>query len=139
MRRRPLPPVREEVTTKSWSKCCENDLAVYSLVSLVGALTYANSLSGEFVHDDIPAIVTNSDVNGANSVVTGGGNDGCCAAEICGQGRGDTRFPRSLRDCPFPVNVGSLFWHYRVPTYAYPYLFREVYACGLRFEITLEA
>ncbi|KAL0839218.1 hypothetical protein ABMA28_015990 [Loxostege sticticalis] len=69
MKRRPLPPVREEVTQgKSWRNVCDNDWAVYSLVSLVGALTYANSLNGEFVHDDIPAIVSNSDVNGGNHV-----------------------------------------------------------------------
>ncbi|KAG6447846.1 protein O-mannosyl-transferase TMTC1 [Manduca sexta] len=68
MRRRPLPPVREETNTKTWRSLCENEWAVYTLVASVGALTYANSLNGEFVHDDIPAIVSNGDVNGANSV-----------------------------------------------------------------------
>lgn len=68
MRRRPLPPVREEVTQKPWKVLCESDWVVYTLVASVGALTYANSLNGEFVHDDIPAIVSNGDVNGRNSV-----------------------------------------------------------------------
>lgn len=69
MRRRPLPPVREEaVQAKSWRNICDSDWAVYCLVSLVGALAYANSLNGEFVHDDIPAIVTNGDVNGDNRI-----------------------------------------------------------------------
>lgn len=70
MRRRPLAPVREEVTNgKSWRSICESEWAVYLLVASVGALTYANSLNGEFVHDDIPAIVSNRDVNGENNVV----------------------------------------------------------------------
>lgn len=68
MRRRPLQPVREEVHSKSWRSLCENNWMVYTLVASVGALTYLNSLNGEFVHDDIPAIVSNSDVNGGNSV-----------------------------------------------------------------------
>lgn len=42
---------------------------MYTLVASVGALTYANSLTGEFVHDDIPAIVSNGDVNGGNNVL----------------------------------------------------------------------
>ncbi|CAH0629162.1 unnamed protein product [Chrysodeixis includens] len=70
MRRRPLPPVREEVSSsKSWRTLCESEWAVYTLVAAVGALTYANSLTGEFVHDDIPAIVSNGDVNGGNNVL----------------------------------------------------------------------
>ncbi|XP_059061198.1 protein O-mannosyl-transferase TMTC1-like [Achroia grisella] len=68
MRRRPLPPVKEEVNTKSWRSVCESEWAIYALVSSVGALTYANSFDGEFVHDDIPAIVSNSDVNGGNPI-----------------------------------------------------------------------
>ncbi|XP_049865069.1 protein O-mannosyl-transferase TMTC1-like [Pectinophora gossypiella] len=71
MRRRPLPPVREESSqSKSWRSACDSDLAMYALVACVGALTYANSLAGEFVHDDIPAIVSNRDVNGANPVLS---------------------------------------------------------------------
>lgn len=68
MRRRPLPVVKEE-NQKSWFLSCDNEWAVYTLVASVGALTYANSLNGEFVHDDIPAIVSNRDVNGRNSVL----------------------------------------------------------------------
>lgn len=67
MRRRPLPPVREE-NPKTFRTLCENDWVVYALVALVAGVTYANALSGEFVHDDIPAIVTNGDVNGGNEV-----------------------------------------------------------------------
>ncbi|CAK1551507.1 unnamed protein product [Leptosia nina] len=66
MRRRGLPSVREEASAKSWRS--ENDWAIYALVAAVGALTYTNSLNGEFVHDDIPAIVSNRDVNGENPV-----------------------------------------------------------------------
>lgn len=69
MRRRPLPPVREEASSKSWRSVCESDGALYALVASVGALTYANSLGGEFVHDDIPAIVSNRDVSGGNSLL----------------------------------------------------------------------
>ncbi|CAH4036628.1 unnamed protein product [Pieris brassicae] len=69
MRRRPLPSVREEAATKSWRSVCENEWVMYALVASVGALIYSNSLNGDFVHDDIPAIVSNGDVNGANSVL----------------------------------------------------------------------
>ncbi|CAK1577953.1 unnamed protein product [Parnassius mnemosyne] len=70
MRRRPLPSVREEVSRpKTWRSLCESEWAVYILVASVGSLTYANSLNGEFVHDDIPAIVSNGDVNGANPLL----------------------------------------------------------------------
>lgn len=75
MRRRPLPPVREEVPSKPWRRLCESDFAMYTLVASVGALTYANSLDGEFVHDDIPAIVSNGDVTGANPVLSVFKND----------------------------------------------------------------
>ncbi|XP_073967548.1 LOW QUALITY PROTEIN: protein O-mannosyl-transferase TMTC1-like [Choristoneura fumiferana] len=74
MRRRPLPPVREE-NPKTFRTLCENDWAIYSLVALVAGVTYANALSGEFVHDDIPAIVTNGDVNGGNEVLAVFKND----------------------------------------------------------------
>ncbi|XP_045491997.1 protein O-mannosyl-transferase TMTC1-like [Colias croceus] len=69
MRRRPLPSVREESSSKSWKSVCESEWTIYALVASVGALTYSNSLNGDFVHDDIPAIVSNGDVNGANSVL----------------------------------------------------------------------
>ncbi|XP_014359782.2 protein O-mannosyl-transferase TMTC1 [Papilio machaon] len=70
MRRKPLPSVREENSNpKTWRSICESDWAVYTIVASVGALTYANSLHGEFVHDDIPAIVSNGDVTGANPLL----------------------------------------------------------------------
>ncbi|VVC91114.1 unnamed protein product [Leptidea sinapis] len=66
MRRKPLPCVREGPASKWWA--C-NDWAVYALVASVGALAYSNSLNGQFVHDDIPAIVSNKDVTGANPLL----------------------------------------------------------------------
>ena len=36
---------------------------------LMAFLAYINSLHGDFVHDDIPAIVRNPDVNGQNAQV----------------------------------------------------------------------
>ncbi|GBP32922.1 Transmembrane and TPR repeat-containing protein 3 [Eumeta japonica] len=60
MRRRHLTTVREEPDRKPRS----SDLAVYSMVTATAVLSYANSLHGDFVHDDIPAIVTNADVLG---------------------------------------------------------------------------
>ena len=36
---------------------------------LMAFMAYMNTLSGDFVHDDIPAIVNNPDVNGANPQV----------------------------------------------------------------------
>ncbi|XP_060800858.1 protein O-mannosyl-transferase TMTC1 [Amyelois transitella] len=62
MKRRALPPVKEEPPTKS----C--DLAIYAMVTTTAVLSYVNSLNGDFVHDDIPAIVTNGDVTGTNSL-----------------------------------------------------------------------
>lgn len=85
MRRRPLPPVREELSNvKTWRTLCESDWIIYTLVASVGALTYANSLRGEFVHDDIPAIVTNRDVIGGNDFVSVFRNDfwGTAMADI---------------------------------------------------------
>ncbi|CAG9562868.1 unnamed protein product [Danaus chrysippus] len=67
MRRRPIPVRGTNV--KSWRSLCDNEFAIYVLVASVGALTYSNSLNGEFVHDDIPAIVSNGDVTGVNPVL----------------------------------------------------------------------
>ncbi|CAK1551539.1 unnamed protein product [Leptosia nina] len=57
MKRR-LPTVRED-THK-----CDSDVVVYLMVTATAVLSYVNSLNGDFVHDDIPAIVTNRDVTG---------------------------------------------------------------------------
>ncbi|XP_049865202.1 protein O-mannosyl-transferase TMTC1-like [Pectinophora gossypiella] len=64
MKRRSLPTVREE----NRRSVCTSDFAIYSMVTATAVLSYMNSLSGEFVHDDIPAIVTNGDVTGGNSL-----------------------------------------------------------------------
>ncbi|KAJ0179126.1 hypothetical protein K1T71_004838 [Dendrolimus kikuchii] len=63
MKRR-LTTVREE-TPKN---ICNSDFAIYAMVTTTAVLSYVNSLNGDFVHDDIPAIVTNSDVLGKDSI-----------------------------------------------------------------------
>lgn len=65
MKRRSLTTVREETSSNS---ICNSDIAIYSMVTATAVLSYLNSLNGEFVHDDIPAIVTNGDVTGTNSL-----------------------------------------------------------------------
>lgn len=64
MKRKPLTTVKEESTTKLYN----SDIAIYGMVVTTAVLSYVNSLSGEFVHDDIPAIVTNGDVIGENAL-----------------------------------------------------------------------
>lgn len=59
--KRRLPTVREEPKADS-------DVMIYILVTTAAVFSYINSLSGDFVHDDIPAIVTNGDVIGTNSL-----------------------------------------------------------------------
>lgn len=44
----------------------KSDVMIYVMVVTIAVLSYCNSLNGEFVHDDIPAIVTNGDVIGSN-------------------------------------------------------------------------
>lgn len=44
------------------------DFFVYALVVVACILCYANSLQGEFVHDDMVSITTNPDVVGKNAV-----------------------------------------------------------------------
>ncbi|CAH2063833.1 unnamed protein product, partial [Iphiclides podalirius] len=63
MKRRPLATVREE---RGGAR--NGDLAVYAMVVTAAVLSYLNSLNGDFVHDDIPAIVTNPDVTGASTL-----------------------------------------------------------------------
>ncbi|XP_028175838.1 protein O-mannosyl-transferase TMTC1-like [Ostrinia furnacalis] len=65
MKRRSLTTVREESPTKS---LFSSDLAIYVMVTATAVLSYVNSLNGDFVHDDIPAITTNADVIGGNSL-----------------------------------------------------------------------
>ncbi|XP_032512165.2 protein O-mannosyl-transferase TMTC1-like [Danaus plexippus] len=65
MKRR-LPIVKEE--KRSPKNICNSDLAIYTMVISTAVLSYVNSLNGDFVHDDIPAIVTNGDVVGRGSI-----------------------------------------------------------------------
>lgn len=65
MKRRSLTTVREESPTKS---LCSSDFAIYVMVTATAVLSYVNSLNGDFVHDDIPAVATNADVIGSNSI-----------------------------------------------------------------------
>jgi len=46
----------------------ELDWKIYILVTLAALGCYVNSLPGDFVHDDIPAIKMNKDVLGINSL-----------------------------------------------------------------------
>lgn len=62
MKRRSLTTVREELPPKT---IC-SDVTIYVMVTTTAVLSYMNSLNGDFVHDDIPAIVTNGDVIGTN-------------------------------------------------------------------------
>ncbi|KOB68156.1 putative smile protein [Operophtera brumata] len=59
--KRRLPTVREEPKSSS-------DVMIYIMVTTTAILSYINSLSGDFVHDDVPAIVTNGDVVGTSSL-----------------------------------------------------------------------
>ncbi|CAG9562902.1 unnamed protein product [Danaus chrysippus] len=65
MKRR-LAIVKEE--KRSPKSICNSDLAIYTMVISTAVLSYVNSLNGDFVHDDIPAIVTNGDVLGRSSI-----------------------------------------------------------------------
>ncbi|CAK1577847.1 unnamed protein product [Parnassius mnemosyne] len=64
MKRRSLPTVREDNQKRN---TCNSDFVIYVMVITAAVLSYVNSLNGDFVHDDIPAIVTNGDVIGINS------------------------------------------------------------------------
>lgn len=64
MKRRSLTTVREDPQPKTYC----SDFAIYTMVTTTAVLSYVNALNGDFVHDDIPAIVTNGDVVGTNSL-----------------------------------------------------------------------
>lgn len=42
------------------------NVQIYCIVSIAAIICYINSLSGDFVHDDLPAIVYNRDVVGSS-------------------------------------------------------------------------
>jgi len=41
----------------------------YCVVAIVSIVCYLNGINGDFVHDDIPAIVQNRDVSGETSIL----------------------------------------------------------------------
>lgn len=45
-----------------------NNMQMYFIVGVFAVICYINSLSGDFVHDDLPAIVYNEDVLGKSSL-----------------------------------------------------------------------
>ncbi|XP_041972951.1 protein O-mannosyl-transferase TMTC1-like [Aricia agestis] len=49
-------------------KGLNGDAAIYCMVTATAVLSYINSLNGDFVHDDIPAIVSNADVVGGGNL-----------------------------------------------------------------------
>ena len=51
------------------TKFASRQTLVSVLPSVVAFLAFFNGLGGDFVHDDIPAVLKNSDVNGESSCV----------------------------------------------------------------------
>ncbi|KAH9491086.1 hypothetical protein DERF_015822 [Dermatophagoides farinae] len=43
-------------------------ILTYSIVAIISIVCFINSLNGDFVHDDIPAIVKNGDVHGTTTI-----------------------------------------------------------------------
>ncbi|KAH9395559.1 hypothetical protein TYRP_020586 [Tyrophagus putrescentiae] len=52
----------------SFSLTLSSNLPVYLLSGLLSALVFLNSLGGDFVHDDLPAVLQNADVLGTTSL-----------------------------------------------------------------------
>lgn len=46
-----------------------SEITLYAFITFLSSLCFLNSLNGEFVHDDIPALVQNPDVLGITSIV----------------------------------------------------------------------
>ena len=57
------------------SEAVSSDAKQKTFVVVLSILAYMNSSTGHFVHDDIPAIVNNPDVNGKNPLVQVFSND----------------------------------------------------------------
>lgn len=57
-----------QTAIKANMKKRQQNMQIYFIVSVVAILCYINSLSGDFVHDDLPAIVYNRDVLGTSSL-----------------------------------------------------------------------
>ncbi|KAL4711640.1 hypothetical protein ACJJTC_011348, partial [Scirpophaga incertulas] len=67
--RRGSPKMKRRLTTvREEPKAPSGDCAIYLMVTTAAVLSYMNSLNGDFVHDDIPAVVTNPDVTGGGSL-----------------------------------------------------------------------
>lgn len=61
-------PFIVQTAIKANMKKRQQNMQIYFIVSVVAILCYINSLSGDFVHDDLPAIVYNRDVLGTSSL-----------------------------------------------------------------------
>lgn len=57
-----------EDTTVYHNNSSDDDWRIYAIVSVVAIAVYVNGLSGDFVHDDIPAITMNKDVLGLSPI-----------------------------------------------------------------------
>ena len=57
-------------TDPNTSEYSREKVAHCALIVIISCLVYANSLHGDFVHDDISAIVTNQDALGSSSIAS---------------------------------------------------------------------
>ena len=57
-------------TDPNISENARDKLKHCALIVIISCLVYANSLHGDFVHDDISAIVTNQDALGSSSIAS---------------------------------------------------------------------
>ena len=65
----------EKSTDPNISEYFNEKMAHCALIVIISCLVYANSLHGDFVHDDISAIVTNQDALGSSSIASVFHND----------------------------------------------------------------
>lgn len=61
-------PVKQISDIIKLDKPCD-EWQCYLIIGIISVLCYTNSLPGEFVHDDIPAITLNRDVLGTSSII----------------------------------------------------------------------
>lgn len=61
--------INSSITTNNKTGNDKNiNIMAYMLITLVAIACYLNGIHGDFVHDDIPAIILNRDVTGANKL-----------------------------------------------------------------------